>query len=184
MSEAWPLMISSVKATGSLPDLREVALDWLPVDVAAEAVVQVGNIGASSSVADSGRDDKEIPVYHILNPHNTPTWSSLLHWLQTLHPNFAILPPNQWVEQLENLTGAQANHPARKLIGLWRDAYCGDESVRDEGDGKGRVVFETEKTSKTIPVMRNIQPIDEALFTKIWTWIEGEMAGEGNVTGS
>ncbi len=176
MSEAWPLMISSVKVTGSLPDLQDEALDWFPVDVAAEATLQVGGIDAHNPTTKLAEHDTEIPVYHILNPHPTPTWSDLLHWLRTLHPNFQVLPPNQWVQQLETLSGEQANHPATKLIGLWRDAYCGDE---EEGRNKGKLVFETQKTSKTVPAMRNVQPIDEALFAKIWAWIEGEMARQG-----
>lgn len=196
MSEAWPLMISSVKATGSLPDLQDEALDWLPVDVAAEAVLQVGDIDAPNPPTQSANDDDtDIPVYHILNPHSTPTWSDLLHWLRTtLHPkSFQILPPNQWVQRLETLP----YHPATKLIGLWRDAYCGDEGRKAEGGGdengregeggggdkKEKLVFETQKTSMTVPAIRNVQPIDEALFAKIWAWIEGPGGGGGGEVG-
>ena len=39
-SEAWPLMLPSVKVLKALPDLRQ-NLDWLPVDTAAEAVIEI-----------------------------------------------------------------------------------------------------------------------------------------------
>ena len=38
--EAWPLMLSSVKVLKALPDLHQ-SLDWLPVDTAAEAVIEI-----------------------------------------------------------------------------------------------------------------------------------------------
>ncbi len=181
-SEAWPLMIGSVKVTGGLPDLREEVLDWLPVDVAAAAIVQICDInlaGTENKLLDAAN---EIPVYHILNPHPTPSWSDLLRWLRSLYPTFQVLSPKEWVEALENLTGQEAAHPARKLVGLWREAYCGDGSEHserggggEEGADKTRCVFETEKTKAALPLMRDVQPIDEELFGKIWRWIDGEM---------
>ncbi|KAI1615480.1 hypothetical protein EDD36DRAFT_374374, partial [Exophiala viscosa] len=39
-SEAYPLMLSSMKATGVLPDLQNEVLNWLPVDIAAHAFVE------------------------------------------------------------------------------------------------------------------------------------------------
>ena len=182
-------MISSVKVTGSLPDLAGEVLDWLPVDVAAAAIVQICSIDLTkfadteSKLPDGG---EEIPVYHILNPHHTPSWSDLLHWLRSLHPNFTVLSPKAWVEALENLTGEEAGHPAKKLLGLWREAYCGDDSEHGErGVGAGssadktRCVFETDITKAAVPVMRDVQAIDEELFGKIWSWIDGEMIGGG-----
>ena len=63
ITEAWALMLSSMKVTNSLPDLKKEKLGWLPVDVAAEAVLEV-----SLSQIRQGENDQAIPVYHILNP--------------------------------------------------------------------------------------------------------------------
>jgi len=38
--EAWPMMLSLVKTTRTLPDLMDETLDWLPVDTAAMALMQ------------------------------------------------------------------------------------------------------------------------------------------------
>ena len=179
-SEAWPLMLSSVRASGSLPDLPHESLSWLPVDVAAAAVAEASSIDDG---ADSNAEEEEVPVYHILNPHLKPTWSDLLIWLKRLYPGFSILPPNEWVENLENLRGKAEEHPARKLVGLWRDAYCGD-NVKQEGKDKQELVFEMEKTKKAIAVMRDVRPVDEELFAKIWTWIEGKVYADGSVASS
>ncbi len=169
-------MIGSVKATGSLPDLQNEPLDWLPVDIAAEAVLQVGSINSATRAR---VEEEEVPVYHILNPHQTPTWSDLLLWLRNLYPDFQILQAKEWVENLETLTGEEAEHPARKLVGLWRNAYCGDSrSSACEGgevEEKRGTLFETAKTAAAVPAIRDVQPLDKALFGKIWGWIDGGM---------
>ena len=166
MSEAWPLMLSSVKVTGSLPELQE-NLDWLPVDLAAEAVVENALSNTGNNVPSKGTSI-DIPVLHILNSNPQTKWSDLLHWLQKLSPGFKIIPPADWVEELEGLEGAAAEHPARKLLGLWKGAYTTNEDV----EGQGKVAFDMEKTKIAISVMRDVQPINEAHFEKIWAWIE------------
>lgn len=174
VTEAWPLMLSSVKVTKSLPDLKE-KLDWLPVDIAAKAVLEAAMPKESNMKTTSPAETSasNIQIYHILNPNTKPTWLDLLSWLQRLSPErFAIVPPAEWVTQLDNLSGEAASHPARKLLGLWKDAYAGDEK---EGN-KETVVFEMEKTKGAVSAMRDVRPVGEALFGKIWTWIDGEMA--------
>ena len=170
-SEAWPLMLSSVKVNGCLPDLVDEALGWLPVDVAAAAVVEAADIYGFPE--DRARNDGEVPVYHILNPYSTPEWSDLLRWLHRLYPKFETVPPRAWVERLEILTGEAAKHPARKLLGLWRDVYCGNNMESKSKETK--LTFETEKTKSAIPVMKDVRPIDEEMFGKLWHWIDGEM---------
>ena len=54
-------MLSSMKVTNSLPDLKKEKLSWLPIDVAAEAVLEV-----SLSQTRQGENDQAIPVYQIL----------------------------------------------------------------------------------------------------------------------
>ena len=175
VTEAWPLMLSSVKVTGTLPDLKGEKLGWLPVDVAAQAVIEI----STSRVADSS--DNEIPVHHLLNPSTESTWADLLSWLQNLIPAFDIVPPSTWVSQLDNLKGEAAKHPARKLLGLWKDAYCSGDDGQNEGTQERKeetVRFEMAETKKVAPVMRDVRPIGEEQFVKIWGWIDREMMGD------
>ena len=190
VTEAWPLMLSSVQVTGSLPQLQRQRLDWLSVDIAAEAVLQI-----SLPTAPKQAGNPAIPVHHILNPSTQITWSDLLVWLQKLSPTFAIVSPSTWVSHLDNQTGDAAKHPARKLLGLWKEAYCGDQQEKptqkqekeegrkaeekedEEGEGEqnNAPTFTMTKTKDAAPIMRNVKPISEAHFTKIWTWINREM---------
>ena len=172
VTEAWPLMLSSVKVTGSLPDLKGEKLGWLPVDVAAQAVIEI----STSRAADS--PDNDIPVFHLLNPSTESTWADLLSWLQNMIPAFDIVSPLTWVSQLDNLKGEAAKHPARKLLGLWRDAYCSGNDGKEQGAHEQKhetVRFEMAETKKVAPVMRDVKPIGEDQFVKIWGWIDREM---------
>lgn len=169
VTEAWPLMLSSVKVTGSLPNLKGERLGWLPVDVAAQAVIETS--------LPKPANGSQIPVYHLLNPSTESTWADLLSWLKNAIPVFDIVTPSTWVSQLENLTGEAAKHPARKLIGLWKNAYCNDDAKKStqEEEKQEEVVFEMVETRNVAPAMRDVKPIGEEQLRKIWTWIDSEM---------
>ncbi|KAL8933925.1 MAG: hypothetical protein Q9216_006151, partial [Gyalolechia sp. 2 TL-2023] len=86
MSEAYPLMLSTAPTLRALPDLGAMPLDWMPVDRAAEAVLQVAEgldvgaaagYGGGSDMVEKG-EEEEVPVFHILNPHHRPTWTDLV----------------------------------------------------------------------------------------------------------
>ncbi|MCJ1392520.1 hypothetical protein MMC18_005388 [Xylographa bjoerkii] len=169
VTEAWPLMLSTVDVTSSLPDLEHEKLDWLPVDIAAQAVLQVAH-GAE------GEENSEIPVYHLINENDRPTWMEMLEWMKALHASpFNIVPPEKWIAQLENLGADHANHPAKKLLGLWKNAYCTDSTRVDNSGGNSEVRFVTDKTRKAAPAMQTVRPIDKEHFAKMWRWIEKEM---------
>ena len=176
MTEAWPLMLSTVTVTKSLPALENESLAWLPVDIAARAVLQV----AFDNVE---RDEKEIGVYHVINEHQTPSWQDLLGWMKGFNPRpFDFVSASEWVSQLESLHGPDATHPAKKLLELWKNAYCSDQKNQSEQPEKSEVRFEMQKTKQVAPVMKDVRPIDKEHFEKMWRWIEKEMQ-EGNVKG-
>ena len=169
MTEAWPLMLSTVNATKSLPVLQHESLAWLPVDVAAEAILQV-------AFGDTGTSGEEVAVYHVLNEDRTSSWTNLLDWMKefTTTP-FEIVPAWEWVRRLEKLQGADADHPAKKLLGLWKNAYCADQKDENKGCEKPEICFDMQKTKQVAPVMRDAKPIGKEQFEKMWRWIENEM---------
>ncbi|RMZ00779.1 hypothetical protein D0862_06620 [Hortaea werneckii] len=157
--EAWPMMLSAVKVTGSLPNLQD-KLDWLPGDIAADALIQ----GVSARHVGNGP-----AVYHVVNDHDRPTWSDLLAWLRKKESLEAI-PPAIWVEQLEKAIDAGSNHPSGQLLDHWRQAYCSDKD-----GGEGPVSFAMERTRNVIPALRGVEPVNEEYFAKLWTWIRENM---------
>ena len=164
-SEAWPLMLSSVKVLKALPDLHE-NLNWLPVDTAAQAVIEIA-LNKTDKLPSTSEEN--IPVYHILNPSSDTTWSDLLTWMRKLLPDFAIISPAAWVGRLKDLP---KSHASTRLLGLWTEAYSEDKKSMGLKDD---VVFDMEKTKEVTTVMSNVDPIDEAQFMKMWKWIEQEM---------
>jgi thioester reductase-like protein len=153
--EAWPMMLSTAKLIKCLPNLGSEPLDWLPVDVAAKAFLE-----ATGPI--KGRD--EMPVFHVLNPHQEPTWNQMLQWLQKKE-DFEIVSPKEWVVRLEQ--AGDSDHSALKLLGLWKESYgSGSE------DNIPRPQFSTTETSKYVPALRNVRPLDKEYLERIWYWIQ------------
>lgn len=175
VTEAWPLMLSSVSVTGCLPKLDE-PLNWLPVEVAAKAVAEVTFADTDTRKDEKGQET--IPVYHILNPYRNVTWGDLLGWMKKMVVEFEVVEPREWLERLERSRG---NHPAKKSLGLWKSLYGGegteDGQKVDKDSRKKCVEFQMEETERVIRAMRDVTEITEEHFRAIWRWIEREMDG-------
>lgn len=153
--EAWPMMLSTAKVIGCLPDLGDEPLDWLPVDIAARAFVEAANISGARG---------DMPVYHVLNPHQLPTWHDMLQWLKKWE-SFEIVAPEEWVQRLESCENSE--HSAMKLLGLWKKAYSSENK-----DKKRTPKFAIQETQKHVPTLRDVKPVDEVYVSKIWEWVQ------------
>jgi thioester reductase-like protein len=159
--EAWPLMLSSVQETGALPELTEV-LDWLPVDIAATAMIQ----GAERTI---GSGSEGLEVYHVVNYHTKPEWSELLRWAKE-RQDFETLSPAAWVAKLEQLGQKGSQHPALQLLGLWQRAYT--QSTEDASTA--RKTFAVSRSIETLPALRTVGPVNQEYFARLWQWIQEE----------
>ena len=194
--EAWPMMLSSVRETGFLPDLPNEALDWLAVDTAATALVQ-----AAESLA---TNENSTAVCHVLNENRTPTWADMLTWLRKLE-KFQTVAPSEWVQKLQQLADKGSDNLALGLLDFWRTAYARakDDDVvgagevamtggkrkrelADAGGAEGRgtdagvtppktLSFDMTLTKAKLEVLRNVEPVDEAYVGKLWAWIKETM---------
>jgi hypothetical protein len=160
MKEAWPMMLSTATAINCLPDLGDEPLDWLPVDIAAKAFVEI--------VEQDDTDVDEMPIYHVLNPHQQPTWHHMLQWIRK-KAEFEIVEPKEWVSRLEGCEGSK--HSAMKLLGLWKESYGGGGS----GGEKQRPRFSMGKTKRKITALRDVQPLDEGYVDRMWLWIQANV---------
>jgi thioester reductase-like protein/aryl carrier-like protein len=147
-SEAYPLMLSSMKATGVLPALQGEVLNWLPVDLAARAFVEdVLSVARPGGRRDVGRDasaetdpdlthvdeqdEDEIPVHHVLNPNNDVQWSDLLSCLSR-RETFKTVPVHEWLDAVSALQHDEKtkDHPSLKLLGFWKTVYSSKSRSR------------------------------------------------------
>ncbi|QIW97141.1 hypothetical protein AMS68_002659 [Peltaster fructicola] len=168
-SEAWPLMLSSTKETGCLPSLNET-LDWLPVDLAATALIQ----GAAHKA-----ERKEPSVYHVVNDNTEPSWMDMITWLQK-HEEVMVISPSTWVQRLSLLESEGSTNPALKLLSHWQAAYRTDDDSGSATNGnhidaRVRKTFSMVRSRSEVPVLRQIRPVDEVYFGKLWQWIKKEM---------
>ena len=163
-TEAWPIMLSTGPVLDALPALNE-KLAWLPVDIAARAVIEAA-LGSALQGPD-GEWMPPIPVYHVLNPHNGPDWHEMIGWIREVSPNIQTLPPKAWLSKFEN--DLQYPHPAFKLEGLWQNAY-------GDGNEAGKpIVYDMRTTMDALTVMQKVQPVSKEAFLKMWSWINKEM---------
>ncbi|KAJ5035155.1 uncharacterized protein L3040_008413 [Drepanopeziza brunnea f. sp. 'multigermtubi'] len=171
-AEAWPRMLAAAAQMGCLfPMLDDAELDWLPVDVAARAVVEIALHHDADGDDDSNSEDdsRNGIVYHLLNPSTPPsTWTDLLAWLrETVPPPFHVVSATDWLDALEKMDASTT--PAQSLLGLWRAAYGGSGS----GSPAARepVRFETGRARAESAALREVGPVDGVLVGKIWRWL-------------
>lgn len=154
--EAWPMMLSTAGLIHCLPDLGDEPLDWLPVDIAAQAFLETTRV--------ESEPQREVPVYHVLNPHRRPTWHNMLEWLRK-DSNFEIVLPIEWVQRLE--ASGEVNHSAMKLLGLWKESYdiASQELIH-------RPEFSMVETKQHVSALGDVRPLDEAYVRKVWEWVQ------------
>jgi thioester reductase-like protein len=161
-SEAWPIMLSTFDVTGCMPDLLGEKLNWLPLDVAANTVNEIAfeDARASNPVG-------ETAVYHILNPHTNPSWRTMLQWLQEQEgTGLEIVEPGRWLDVLQKrLATDSVDHPSRKLLALWKDAYSDMPEMTAT-----KPAFSVESAARASGVMRNVKPVSKELVEKMWEW--------------
>jgi thioester reductase-like protein len=175
-TEAWPLMLSTFDIVKCLPDLPNESLNWLPLDIAANAILDVASYDGPEKTSAA-----ETPLYHILNPHSTPTWSDMLRWLREVEGDgLQIVEPAVWLKSIEDwLARDGADHPSRKLLGLWTAAYqTSDDSVRMKPE------FSVTRAASASSTMRGVQPLSRDLVVKMWAWVRASIqAGNQDVEG-
>jgi thioester reductase-like protein len=181
-SEAYPLMLSTAKVTGCLPSLQSEALNWLPVNKAAQAILEIVLKDArkvssmSRHVEDSLELNQVLPVFHVLNPHRQPKWNDMLQWLLNAEsqPNFEVVPPDVWLRRLEEaLKGKSVDHPSQKLLDFWHQRYQG--GPRSEHVDRQPAIFDTSVASIISPTMAGVQPLKETQVLKMWRWIRSNV---------
>jgi thioester reductase-like protein len=181
-SEAYPLMLSTARMVGYLPDLGDTPLDWLPVDKAAKIVCEIAlrqaSVNGTGAQAELPAD--AVPVYHLINPNKTPTWREMLQWLSedSEDVRFQVCPPSEWVERLETALGqGEARHPSHGLLGFWKHTMS-QKAPKDDGsaiykgskgDSKGPNfdISRAQRASREAAV----RPLDREALLRMWHWI-------------
>lgn len=169
-TEAWPLLFSAAsRVTGSLPALKGEPLAWLPVDIAARAVLELAFfVEENRPVArGGGLKVQKTPVFHVANTLQTPTWSNMVEWLvaEEEQKGMRTVTPEAWLHELESALESGQQHPARALMHVWKMNFT---SV-DREDGVG-VVSDTRRAEAASDVMKAVRPLERDAVVRMWQW--------------
>ncbi|KAJ6440213.1 L-aminoadipate-semialdehyde dehydrogenase [Purpureocillium lavendulum] len=188
--EAYPLMFAASSAVGCLPDMPHEPTNWLPVDVAARAVLEI-------SLGEGRRDDPvepdsvagprfSTPVYHVANPHRSTSWGQVVRWIanDTAPRRLEIVSPGAWVERLER--DLPEEHPAWSLMDFWKQSFTKRRDGDDAVNGSGRVrdasseekvpAIEVGRTVQVADSMRAAGPLDRDSVLRQWSWVQANSA--------
>jgi thioester reductase-like protein len=190
-SADWiPALILGSKALGILPRSlsgkgieSEDIIDWVPIDVAADAIVEL-------SLGNVTHPNHSVNVFHILNPHQT-TWKALLPSISaslqsSAHSYIQIVSSAEWISNLrtsastlltsnkdvsdETTDSSIRENPALKLIAFF--------DTRFGANGQGRVTrkWEYNRVERTSRNLRSAPAIDEIMMARwIGQWIESQL---------
>ena len=163
--EWLPTLVHTSALLGKLP--RELGnqdrVDWVPMDVAAGAVLDV----AVSLTAAPSSDQDSAHVFHLTNPHTT-TWSALYPQIQThfaaTGKQLEVVSYGAWVDALRSIPQTKENAervPGLKLLEFY-------ESLRP-ATGLGLPALRTARTERVSRTLREGGAVDGEVMRK---WLQ------------
>ncbi|RSL93454.1 hypothetical protein CEP52_013235 [Fusarium oligoseptatum] len=144
--EGVPMMMQTAVTIGALPKLKETP-SWLPVDVVAEAVVDI-------SLSDSGS-----VFTNITNPKTFDWTQDLLPALRNAGLTFDELEPKEWVQRLRASNSDPTANPPIKLVDFFASKYDKDEFTPSKA-------FATKKACELSPSLANAGVLDQDFVNK------------------
>ncbi|CAD6448525.1 cfa1e60f-4cd0-4bb5-a63d-777f45a35f64 [Sclerotinia trifoliorum] len=165
--EAWPLMLSAgvPGCLNSLPELP-MRLSWLPLDIAAAAIVEIALQKALPYPLLPLTALHKAKVFHLVNNSNL-TWTNLLKWIgQEKTEEFS-----EWLlhAELPSPEGLPDDHPARSLLGFWKAM---EREIKEDSTVKQAPQFGLLRTRQVSSTMKSFVDLDEKSVKKMWKWIQ------------
>lgn len=150
--EGWPLLLKASRDVGAIPKLAEQHLTWLPVDIAADTITDLLEVG----------DEADALYYHVMNADGSAGWDLVLDRFTKFARETKVVEPKEWVPMVEKL---EQDHPARGMLPLWRSLYGGGSS------SGGEPPFSTTNTTRASRSLRESGPVDGAILDRcLATW--------------
>jgi hypothetical protein len=135
-------MIQTAQTIGALPALDE-EMTWLPVDIAATAIIELAGLTDAQTTAPIDR------VFHVLNPTRFHWTHEMLPALASAGLEFETLPTDRWMDRLRNSDRDPVKNPPIKLLN-WFESKYGSK----EGAAKTEVlVYSTDETIRASPTL-------------------------------
>lgn len=190
-AEAIPTIVRTAVTQGVLPG-EEEELQWLPADVAGQAIVDVA-VYEDDEDEDDGEKSRLLQVFNLVNSTFPLFWNKdFLPFLRRAGLSFEIISGKDWVKKLEKYssssTSTMQDEPAVKLFDFFKHKYDtskttnSQEKEKEEGTEKEKEKerkkesqprFETARAKKISSAMAKNCVIDEVLVAKfVRYWME------------
>lgn len=177
-AEAIPTIVRTAVTQGVLPGEEEdEELQWLPADVAGEAIVDVA-VYEDEDDGD-GEESRLLRVFNLVNSTFPLFWNrDFLPYLRRAGLSFDIISGKDWVKKLEKYSSIR-DEPAVKLFDFFKHKYNaspttttttitnsqGKEEEKEKQKGS-QPRFETARAKKISSAMAKNCVIDEILVAK------------------
>lgn len=172
-AEAIPTIVRTAVTQGVLPGDEEEELQWLPADVAGEAIVDVA---VYEDDGDEGGKSRLLQVFNLVNSTFPIFWNQdFLPFLRRAGLSFEIISGRDWVKKLEKYSSSTSeiqDEPAVKLFDFFKHKYDASTSTTTttsqgkEEEQKNQPRFETARAKKISSAMAKNCVIDEILVAK------------------
>lgn len=183
-AEAIPTIVRTAVTQGVLPG-EEEELQWLPADVAGEAIVDVAVYEDDED--DDGEKSRLLQVFNLVNSTFPLFWKKdFLPFLRRAGLSFEIISGKDWVKKLEKYSSSTSeiqDEPAVKLFDFFKHKYDTSTSTttttmtnaqsQSQSQGKENERkkenlprFETARAKKISLAMAKNCVIDEILVAK------------------
>lgn len=178
-SEAIPTIVRTAVTQGVLPGGEDdEELQWLPADVAGEAIVDVAVYEDDEEDGD-GEESRLLQVFNLVNSTFPLFWNQdFLPFLRRAGLSFEIISGRDWVKKLEKYSSSTSeikDEPAVKLFDFFKHKYDASTTTTNtqgkEEEQKNQPRFETARAKKISSAMAKDCVIDEVLvakFVKYW----------------
>ncbi|KAL4885875.1 hypothetical protein BJY04DRAFT_230133 [Aspergillus karnatakaensis] len=188
-----PALVRGSRELGIIPDSLGLGseggdIDWLPIDTAAEVIVEIGldtspNIDSESCAA--GKRQSSTRVFNLMNPHRT-TWQALLPSIINAleeHESKGVVDtvsPEVWLAKLRTAarqllaSGSSESrkeilrvNPALKLIDFFSDRFDGSSQ------GRGQGIWDIKRAEENSERLRSAEQIEGDMMARwVKQWLD------------
>lgn len=193
----WPILLATCTKLGAVPEFPGKKADWIPVDVAAQSIVEIlthlqypsrfmdkiPGIYGSDSINRSCKIDesrRNYTVHNIVNPHRVP-WSDIVEMLQRSEilgrgKKLRVVSMVEWVRLLNK--AADEDISADELPGLRLLGFFEDMAASVSQSGEESIVFDTTRSqaiSSSLSACEGYRA--EWLEASLWRWKQEGIIG-------
>lgn len=155
-NEQYPLMImGGGDQLHRMPDLKDTMVDWLPVNYASAAIVDIMLKSSLTPLEDLvGR------VFHIVNP-NRVSWSHVLKAMHGCGMKFQVVDPKEWIKTLQE----HQTNPAYRLLSFYQLFL-----LQRENDARPTQIWETKHTTRLTKMLAKAPVLDTNLMSRYYRY--------------